>query len=83
MNGAATVSHDLRRSAGGARGAERAAPKPWGNVKAALALAGRAAVLVEGKERMVARCSDLLNDDRIAELYLGRRTGKQFAKDPK
>lgn len=53
------------------------------NVKAALALAGRAAVLVEGKERMVARCSDLLNDDRIAELYLGRRTGKQFAKDPK
>jgi branched-chain amino acid transport system ATP-binding protein len=45
------------------------------NVKAALALADRAAVLVEGKERIVARCSDLLNDDRIAELYLGRRVG--------
>jgi len=43
------------------------------NVKAALALADRAAVLVEGKERIVARSSDLLNDDRIAELYLGRR----------
>jgi branched-chain amino acid transport system ATP-binding protein len=47
------------------------------NVKAALALADRAAVLVEGKERIVARCSDLLNDDRIAELYLGR--GKERA----
>jgi branched-chain amino acid transport system ATP-binding protein len=46
------------------------------NVKAALALADRAAVLVQGKERIVARCSDLLNDDRIAELYLGRRAGK-------
>jgi branched-chain amino acid transport system ATP-binding protein len=46
------------------------------NVKAGLALADRAAVLVEGKERIVARCSDLLNDDRIAELYLGRRAGK-------
>jgi branched-chain amino acid transport system ATP-binding protein len=46
------------------------------NVKAALALADRAAVLVQGKERIVARCSDLLNDDRIAELYLGRRTDK-------
>jgi branched-chain amino acid transport system ATP-binding protein len=44
------------------------------NVKAALALADRAAVLVEGKERIVASSSDLLNDDRIAELYLGRRT---------
>ncbi len=43
------------------------------NVKAALALADRAAVLVEGKERIVARSSDLLQDDRVAELYLGRR----------
>jgi len=51
------------------------------NVKAALALADRAAVLVEGKERIVARSSDLLNDDRIAELYLGRRTGKKFVKE--
>lgn len=47
------------------------------NVKAALALADRTAVLVEGKERIVARSADLLNDDRIAELYLGRR------KEPK
>lgn len=46
------------------------------NVKAALSLADRAAVLVEGKERSVARSSDLLNDERIAELYLGRRAGK-------
>ena len=46
------------------------------NVKAALALADRAAVLVEGRERIVARSSDLLNDDRIAELYLGRATRK-------
>ncbi len=44
------------------------------NVKAALALANRAAVLVEGKERIVAGCAELLNDDRVAELYLGRRT---------
>jgi branched-chain amino acid transport system ATP-binding protein len=50
------------------------------NVKAALALADRAAVLVEGKERIVAASSDLLNDDRIAELYLGRRTGSQFVR---
>jgi branched-chain amino acid transport system ATP-binding protein len=47
------------------------------NVKAALALADRAAVLIEGKERIVARSSDLLNDDRIAELYLGRGTRKE------
>jgi branched-chain amino acid transport system ATP-binding protein len=51
------------------------------NVKAALALADRAAVLVEGKERIVARSSELLNDDRVAELYLGRRTGKPFVKE--
>jgi branched-chain amino acid transport system ATP-binding protein len=42
------------------------------NVKAALALADRVVVLVEGKERIVARSSDLLNDARVAELYLGR-----------
>jgi branched-chain amino acid transport system ATP-binding protein len=47
------------------------------NVKAALALADRAAVLVEGKERIVGRSVDLLNDERVAELYLGRHTGKQ------
>jgi branched-chain amino acid transport system ATP-binding protein len=42
------------------------------NVKAALGLADRAAVLVEGVERLVAPVSDLLGDARIAELYLGR-----------
>jgi branched-chain amino acid transport system ATP-binding protein len=49
------------------------------NVKAALSLADRAAVLVEGKERIIARCEDLLNDEHVAELYLGRRTGKPLA----
>jgi branched-chain amino acid transport system ATP-binding protein len=47
------------------------------NVKAALALADRAAVLVEGKERIVATSAELLGDERIAELYLGRHTGRQ------
>jgi branched-chain amino acid transport system ATP-binding protein len=42
------------------------------NVKAALSVADRAAVLVEGKERIVARCEELKGDARIAELYLGR-----------
>jgi branched-chain amino acid transport system ATP-binding protein len=49
------------------------------NVKAALALADRAAVLVEGKERIVARSADLLKDERVAALYLGRYAG---AKPP-
>ena len=47
------------------------------NVKSALALADRAAVLVEGKERIVGDSADLLNDERVAALYLGRHTGKQ------
>jgi branched-chain amino acid transport system ATP-binding protein len=42
------------------------------NVKAALALADRAAVLVEGRERLVAPAGELRHDARIAELYLGR-----------
>jgi branched-chain amino acid transport system ATP-binding protein len=42
------------------------------NVKAALALADRAAVLVEGRERIVAPVEELRRDARIAELYLGR-----------
>ena len=50
------------------------------NVKAALALADRAAVLVEGRERIVADCAELLGDERIAELYLGRHTGRQVVK---
>jgi len=51
------------------------------NVKAALALADRAAVLVEGRERIVAPCAELLGDERIAALYLGRHTGKQAVKE--
>ena len=47
------------------------------NVKAALALADRAAVLVEGRERIVATSAELLADEHIAELYLGRHTGQQ------
>jgi branched-chain amino acid transport system ATP-binding protein len=42
------------------------------NVKAALAVADRAAVLVEGRERVVATSAELRADSRIAELYLGR-----------
>jgi hypothetical protein len=44
-------------------------------VKAALALADRAAVLVEGCERVVAPCAELLADERLAALYLGRHAG--------
>jgi branched-chain amino acid transport system ATP-binding protein len=42
------------------------------NVKAALAVADRAAVLVEGRERVVARSAELQGDPLLAELYLGR-----------
>lgn len=42
------------------------------NVKAALAVADRAAVLVEGRERVVAPVDELRSDARLAELYLGR-----------
>ncbi len=42
------------------------------NVKAALAVADRAAVMVEGRERIVAPSAELLRDTRLAELYLGR-----------
>lgn len=45
------------------------------NVKAALALADRAAVLVEGRERLVASAAELKADARIAQLYLGRHVG--------
>jgi len=41
------------------------------NVKAALALADRATIMAEGKERVVAKSSDLQSDPRVAELYLG------------
>lgn len=52
------------------------------NVKAALALADRAAVLVEGRERLVASAVDLKADTRIAELYLGQHVARQ-ASDAK
>jgi branched-chain amino acid transport system ATP-binding protein len=42
------------------------------NVKAALALADRAAVLVDGVEQLVAPVGELQQDARIAQLYLGR-----------
>ena len=42
------------------------------NVKAALSVADRAAVLVEGRERIVASSEQLRQDPRLAELYLGR-----------
>ncbi len=45
------------------------------NVKAALAIADRAAVLVEGVERIVGRAGDLANDPRVADLYLGHNGG--------
>ena len=51
------------------------------NVKAALALADRTAVLVEGKERIVATSSELLNNGRVAELYLGAHLGGRTGTD--
>ncbi|WP_203076243.1 ABC transporter ATP-binding protein [Falsiroseomonas ponticola] len=41
------------------------------NVKAALAIADCAAVLVEGRERLVGPASELADDGRLAGLYLG------------
>jgi branched-chain amino acid transport system ATP-binding protein len=41
------------------------------NVQAALALADRAVVLVEGRERLEGRARDLAGDPRLAGLYLG------------
>ena len=46
------------------------------NVKAALAIADRVAVLVEGRERVVGTAAVLKADARIAELYLGRHVRK-------
>jgi branched-chain amino acid transport system ATP-binding protein len=41
------------------------------NVRAALAVADRAYVLVEGRERLVGRAADLARDPRLRDLYLG------------
>jgi branched-chain amino acid transport system ATP-binding protein len=43
------------------------------NVKAALAIADRAAVLVEGRERIVGTGRELALDSQVAALYLGHR----------
>jgi branched-chain amino acid transport system ATP-binding protein len=45
------------------------------NVKAALAIADRAAVLVEGSTRAVGTARELTNDPQVAALYLGHHRG--------
>jgi branched-chain amino acid transport system ATP-binding protein len=42
------------------------------NAKAALRASDRGVVLVEGKERLVGKATDLLEDPRLGQLYLGR-----------
>ena len=51
------------------------------NVKAALAVADRAAVLVEGREQLVGTAAELRADARIAELYLGRHVQRETAPE--
>jgi branched-chain amino acid transport system ATP-binding protein len=46
------------------------------NVKAALGIADRAAVLVEGRERLVGNAAELADDRRLASLYLGGGVGE-------
>jgi branched-chain amino acid transport system ATP-binding protein len=50
------------------------------NVKAALAIASRAVILVEGRIRHEGEASSLLGDPLIAKLYLG--TTKQASEAP-
>ena len=45
------------------------------NIKAALAIADRAAVLVEGSTRIVGDARDLADDPQVAALYLGQHRG--------
>jgi branched-chain amino acid transport system ATP-binding protein len=45
------------------------------NVKAALSVADRAVVLVEGRERLEGRAAALAGDPRLAALYLGAAAG--------
>ena len=45
------------------------------NVKAALAIADRATVLVEGSTRIVGSARDLAADPQVAALYLGQHRG--------
>ena len=49
------------------------------NVKAALAIADRAVVLVEGRIAHVGEAAGLADDPLIGELYLGARSGGQGA----
>ena len=49
------------------------------NVKAALAIADRAVILVEGQLRHEGTAAGLANDPLVAELYLGARRHKQAA----
>jgi branched-chain amino acid transport system ATP-binding protein len=49
------------------------------NVKAALAIADRAAILVEGLIRHEGPAASLADDPIVAELYLGARPVKEFA----
>jgi branched-chain amino acid transport system ATP-binding protein len=45
------------------------------NVRAAVALADRATVLVEGRDRLTRAAAGFLDDTEVARLYLGARTG--------
>ena len=49
------------------------------NVKAALTVADRAVVLVEGRERIVGSSAELLRDTTLADLYLGRHAQRREA----
>jgi branched-chain amino acid transport system ATP-binding protein len=51
------------------------------NVRAAVALADRATVLVEGRDRLTRAAAGFLDDTEVARLYLGARTGPG-AKSP-
>ena len=48
------------------------------NVKAALAIADRAVILVEGRVRHEGKAAGLMDDPLIAELYLGARKDKDI-----
>lgn len=45
------------------------------NARAALAIADRAVILVEGKERLAGKARDLADDPQVAALYLGQAGG--------
>ena len=49
------------------------------NVRAALAIADRGVILVEGELRHQGKAADLVNDPLLAELYLGGATARGAA----